>query len=742
MQTNKIRNILSSQSATSENQPNQFGTFAGVFTPTVLTILGVIMYLRLGQVVGNNGLLGAILVILLAHVITVSTGLSVSSVATNTRVGAGGAFAIIAQSLGLEVGGSVGIPLYLAQTISVVMYVFGFSEVWLRIFPTHPAWLITILTFLIVFAIAYVSAHFASRIQFLILAIVGFSLFSIFMGAFPIAGQSGFTHTLVLWGAYPLWSFWESFAIFFPAVTGIMVGISLSGDLRNPRQSIPVGTMSAIGVTLVIYLVLTYWLARVATPEELLGNTTIMVDKAIFGWTVLAGMLGATFSSALGSLVAAPRVQQALADHSILPYSQFFAQDSGQVEPRRALLVTGGLSFAVLLVAIPLGGLNAIAPIITIFFLITYGMLNVVVAVEQKLATISFRPTFHVPIVIPIIGVISCLFVTLLVSPVAGALATLLVLFLYVFLMRRNLNDLDTDVRSGLFLQIARWAATQAGHLPRAEERTWSPTLLAPVREDEAILLLGSYRFLWGITFPQGSVHILGIFAEQPPRSNDELTDLVHSFEGDGVHANLTVLEDADFVNGVRVATQVLQRTFYRPNILFFHLRPSSDLVSLQTLVDKTAAYRMGVVLLASHPHLDMGREQIIHVWVSSQAPDWQLELKKSNIDLAILLAYQLMRNWHGRLNLCMAVANEEEKEQAHQFLVQLIELTRLPAARTEIVVVEAPFLQAVKSVSRPDLSFFGLPKPARLSFCQEIVSLVDGSCVFVRDSGYESALA
>ncbi len=739
MSAHKIRNLFPTGSRLSRND-GKFGTFAGVFTPTVLTILGVIMYLRLGQVVGNDGLLGAILVILMAHVITISTGLSVSSVATNTRVGAGGAFAIISQSLGLEVGGSVGIPLYLAQAISIVMYVFGFSEVWLRIFPNHPGWLVTILTFAAVFIIAFISARFASRIQFLILAIVGFSLVSIFMGAFPIAGQAGFTQTPVLWGDFPLWTFWESFAIFFPAVTGIMVGISLSGDLRDPRQSIPIGTMSAIGVTLIIYLALTYWLARVATPEELLTNTTIMVDKAVIGWAVLAGMLGATFSSALGSLVAAPRVQQALADHRILPFSHFFAQDTGQVEPRRALLVTGSLAFVVMLIAIPLGGLNAIAPIITIFFLITYGMLNVVVAVEQRLGTISFRPTLRVPTAVPIVGVISCLFVTLLVSPVAGVLATVLVLLLYVFLMRRNLDTLDSDVRSGLFMQVAQWAATQASKLPGASERTWNPSVLAPVQGDES--LRGSYRFLWGITHPQGSIHILGIFPAEEAQAAAELAELAQAFEADGVHANLTLLEDADFVNGVRVATKVLQRTFYRPNLLFFHLRPSSDLNSLQALVDKTAAYRMGIVLLARHPQLDMGREQVINVWLSNQAPDWTFDLTQSNLDLAILLAYQLMQNWHGRINLCMAVNDEAEEVQAADFLQQLITLTRLPAARTEVIVVKSPFLQAINVVARADLSFFGLPKPARLTFCQEIVALVDGSCAFVRDSGDESALA
>lgn len=64
-----------------ETGPVRLGTFAGVFTPTVLTILGAIMYLRLGWVVGNAGILGAIAIIMLAHVITVTTGLAVSSIA-------------------------------------------------------------------------------------------------------------------------------------------------------------------------------------------------------------------------------------------------------------------------------------------------------------------------------------------------------------------------------------------------------------------------------------------------------------------------------------------------------------------------------------------------------------------------------------------------------------------------------------------------------------------------------------
>lgn len=114
-----------------------FGTFGGVFTPTLLTILGVIMYLRQGWVVGNAGLLGAWLIILLSFTITGFTGLSLSSVATNIRIGAGGAFSVISQSLGLEVGGSIGVPLYVSQALAVVMYIFGFRAGWLWIFPEH-----------------------------------------------------------------------------------------------------------------------------------------------------------------------------------------------------------------------------------------------------------------------------------------------------------------------------------------------------------------------------------------------------------------------------------------------------------------------------------------------------------------------------------------------------------------------------------------------------------------------------
>ena len=196
-----------------------FGTFTGVFLPTLLTILGVIMFLRQGWVVGNAGLLGAWLIILLAFGITSCTALCLSSITTNIRIGAGGAFSVISQSLGLEMGGSIGIPLYLCQSLAIAMYIFGFRSGWQWIFPEHPALLIDISIFAILFIIAFISAGFAFKIQYFILGVIGISLLSIGIAA----AQGSMQHPIQWWREFPGSvennfsgiGFWAIFAVFF-----------------------------------------------------------------------------------------------------------------------------------------------------------------------------------------------------------------------------------------------------------------------------------------------------------------------------------------------------------------------------------------------------------------------------------------------------------------------------------------------------------------------------------------------
>ena len=720
----------------------KFGTFAGVFVPTVLTILGAIMYLRLGWVVGNAGLGGGLGIILLAHIITISTGLSVSSIATNIRVGAGGAFSIISQSLGLEVGGSISVPLYLAQGISTALYVFAFAEGWQRIFNIDTDWknaIVVLVTLTIVFIIAYISAQLAVRIQFIILAVVGFSLFAIMLGSFPTAQQPGLVHDPQIWGSFRDGNFWEIFAVFFPAVTGIMAGISLSGNLKNPQRSIPKGTMIAVGLTMIIYLFLTYWLARVATPDELINNTTIMVDKAYFGWAILAGLLGATFSSALGSLLAAPRVMQALGKHGVIPFGDFFAQETVDGEPRQAMIATGIVALAATLFALVGGGLNAIAPLITMFFLITYFMLNAVVLIEQTLSMVSFRPTFAIPRIVPLTGMLGCLFVMFLINPAFSIVAIIVTLGIYGYLLRRQLNTPWEDVRSGLFLALAHWAAERVSQMPQSPERTWSPNILAPVESTQE--LMGSYRFLRAIAMPQGSVHILGI---HPPGHDEQVTDLeklTRAFIDDEVWSRATLVEETNFINGTRTAMEVLSSVFFRPNMLFLSVLEDDYSYDLAQLLARTAAYKMGVVLLARNNTVELGREQHINVWMREQAPEWKLGLRLANLDLAVLLAVQLRRNWNGRINLVMIVSDNEMEQRARHFLQELTVLARLER-NTQITVIQSEFWDALTQVPAADINIFGLQARPSLEFVENVVDILGASCIFVRDSGDESALA
>ena len=166
--------------------------------------------------------------------------------------------------------------------------------------------------------------------------------------------------------------------MFFPAVTGIMSGVNMSGELKNSRINIPRGTLSAIGVSSIVYLALCYWVAKVGSPEELVNNYTIAIDKALWQPAVLLGLLAATFSAALSSLVGAPRILVALAQDDVIPQDKWIAKLSANGEPRRAIF----LSSLFVVGALMLRDLNAIAPLITMFFLITYAALNLVVLLE------------------------------------------------------------------------------------------------------------------------------------------------------------------------------------------------------------------------------------------------------------------------------------------------------------------------------------------------------------------------
>ncbi len=752
-----------------ERRAGGLGTFQGVYRPTVLTILGVMMYLREGWVVGEAGLLGAVLLILLTFVITGTAALSLSSITTNIHVGAGGVFSIISQSLGLESGGSIGVPFYMGQALSAALYIYGFTEAWLYIFPEHSSWLVAYSIFVVVLATTLASTRLAFRMQGVVLVVILVSLASIVAGAFA-PGDTPLQRPQ-LWGAFEEGGFWVLFAIFFPAGTGINVGASMSGALEKPRVSIPRGTLAAVGTALVVYLGMAVWYSVVAPPEVLRANRLVVVDEAAVGGLVLAGILASTFTAALSSMVASPRVLQALADQNVVPGKRFLSRLTPAGDPRNAALATGVLVAAALL----LGSLDAVAVLITMFFLLTYLTINIVVAIEQSLGMVSFRPTFRVPLWVPIVGMVSCFGALFVISPGFALVALAIVVALYIYLVTRQLEAPWQTVRSSIYVALADWASKHIARSPEeANERSWKPDLLVPATARSQID--GTFRFLSALVAPRGSLKIVGVrtpgeaagdapSAEKPSAENpsserfssekspaaiqaahgpardlDALHAIRGSFQAEGLFATSVVIDAPSLLQGTRMSVSVMRGSAFRPNVLF-GLAHRYDQATIQGFVDLAAEHQMGLALLFEHPEASLGQERRVNVWASDQSPAWELGLRLANLDLSVLLGYQVVRNWQGRLRLLTVCREEGEMPNARAYLQRLIEDARMPRT-SRTWVAQGDFLEKIGRAPEADLSVLGLPRHVRRGFLEEVVQQTGGSCLFVRDSGRESALA
>ncbi|NEP19459.1 MAG: amino acid permease, partial [Leptolyngbya sp. SIO4C1] len=380
--------------------PTGLGTFGGVFTPSILTILGVIMYLRFGWVVGHMGLWKTLLIVTISTSITFVTGLSISAIATDQVVRAGGAYYMISRSLGIETGGAVGLPLYFAQAFSVALYTIGFAESVVQVFGGSQT-LIALVTTLAVTALALKSADIAIKAQYVIMAAIALSLVSLAFGHTVTPTELPVTETPGSVG------FWAVLAVFFPAVTGIMAGVNMSGDLKEPSKSIPIGTMAAVITGYVIYMLIPLLLNWRADSATLVAEPLVMQRIAVWGPVILLGVWGATLSSAIGSILGAPRILQALARDGIIPKRlRWLGYGHGPAdEPRYGTLFTLGIALAV----VSLGDLNLIAPVLSMFFLTTYMVLNVAAGIEGFLQSPSYRPTFRVPWYVSIVGALGCI---------------------------------------------------------------------------------------------------------------------------------------------------------------------------------------------------------------------------------------------------------------------------------------------------------------------------------------------
>ena len=456
---------------------HKLGTFAGVFTPSILTILGIILFRRVGYIVGISGLAQTLAVVAFATLISVLSSMSLSAIATNIRVKKGGDYYLISRTLGVEFGGAIGLVLFLAQAVSIAFYCIGLGEALAGLSGwAHPraVQFIAAAAAALLFVLAWFGADVASKFQYVVMLVLGCAIGAFFWGASGAWSSDLFAQSWFLDESGG--NFWLVFALFFPAVTGFTQGVSMSGDLRDPARSLPRGTFVAVGLSTIVYLGVVLAYAGATPTSELATDYEAMRNVARLPWLIDAGVIAATLSSATASFLGAPRILQSLAGDKIFRVLTPFAKGHGPSEnPRRGVLLSAGIA----LITIALGNLNVIAPVVSMFFLISYGLLNYATYFEARAGSPSFRPRFRwFDQRLSLAGALACLCAMLAID-VTAAIASAAIMFGIFQYLKRTAGP-------------ARWADSSRAHhfhvirdnlLAMAAEpehpRDWRPHILA-----------------------------------------------------------------------------------------------------------------------------------------------------------------------------------------------------------------------------------------------------------------------
>jgi hypothetical protein len=541
-----------------------------------------------------------------------------------------------------------------------------------------------------------VSARVAIKAQYFIMAAIVVSLVSFFFGHDAPTVSSGAALA-------DRQTFWQAFAVFFPAVTGIMAGVNLSGDLEDPRKSIPKGTMAAIGVSYVIYMLIPIVLASRASTGDLLSDPLIMRRIAFWGDAILLGVWGATLSSAIGSILGAPRILQALARDRILPkWAEILGRGHGpDDEPRIGTYVT----LAIALGAVALGDLNAIAPVLTMFFLASYAVVNVVSAVEKFLRSPSFRPTFQVHWVLSLLGAMGCSAVMFLINPIATAIAGAITAGIYFWLQRKGLRTTWGDVRHGMWeamIRVGLHHVRGSGHA-----KNWRPNFL---------VLAGSPAKRWylidlanSISHDRGILSVATIVPEDAkPDRKFALADTIRDhLQERSVDALVRVVSAPNPYAGAGLLVEAYGLGAVVPNtVLLGDGATTSDPVAYAKMIRDINTANRSIVVVRADEERGFGSRRMIDVWVQQLRGNGSLMLT-----LAHLLSTSL--DWRqATVRVRMVVKNPEGVDEVEENLREIISSTRIEAT-VAVVVNEGDAIETIADASTgADLTLIGLAGP------------------------------
>ena len=729
----------------------KFGTFLGVYLPSTLTVLGLIMYLRFGWVVGNLGLSLTVFIVILANVITFITGLSAAAIATNIKVGIGGVYYLISRSLGLETGGAIGVAFFISRTLSITFYAFGLSELMLIFWPvelwgTMPGYAIPLLTAIIIILITLASGKSADlvlKFQVPMLILVVLSILALIAGVFMnelrMPELSPAYRTVS-----PEGGLWIVFAVFFPGVTGFLAGIAMSGDLKTPGKSIKQGTIYSVFTGLGVYLLIPVLLSiSAAVSLENMADETYglqsWIDIAFLGGLfIYPAACGAILSSAIGSVLSGPRVLQSLSIDGLAP--KFLSRVSKTGQPTIATWITGAIALA----AVALGDLNTVAKFVTVLFLTLYVIINLVAAIENLVAEPSYRPSVKIPWYVSLIGALGSLFVMYLISIPALVLAFLLEAGFYLYFKKKALEQQWGDVNAGMWMKIARFSLLRMNKY-NVRSRNWRPIILLFSKNIGERIELVKLAAAFGQDRGILSISKLVFGSDRPDRKErkrmkEEMISEVNSF---GLETFCEVNEVEDLNSGILNVSKGHGIAGLKTNTIMFGWSVSlSDNVNQLRILRSLSQMGKNIVVAKfnDHENWKVSNHQNIDIWWGGA---------DNNGDLMMILAYMLTLNpeWqHARINIREVIDHPGQQSGISDAITRSLKEARIEADIEVIIKRGRSFPEILKDYSsESDIVMLGLKyteigEEEEHSLKIDQLSSVGKVCVFVQNNTLEEA--
>jgi len=673
-----------------------FGT-APVFFTAISTILGAILFLRFGFAVGTLGFWGVILIILLGHLVTIPTALAISELATNKRVEGGGEYFIISRSFGLNIGATIGFALYLSQAISVAFYIIAFTEAFSFFFEWTterfgidlPRQVISLPAMLgLSVMILTKGANMGVKLLYFVVVILLISLVLFFAGKTDFSTAHSFS-IFDLEGRN-LDDFFVVFAIIFPAFTGMTAGVGLSGDLKNPSKSIPLGTTLGTVSGMIIYFFIVYKLASSASIEDLTGNQLIMAKIAIGGSFVIPlGLAASTVSSAIGSVLVAPRTLQALAGDRSFPskrMNRFLARGRGETnEPFNATLVTIVIAF----VFVALGNVNTVAEIISMFFMVTYGALCLISFLYHFGASPSYRPSFRSRWYISLVGFLTAIWVMFRINSIYALAAIVLITLLYIYISNYHKGRKGlVSIFSNALLQLNRALQVYLQQSRKSRgEKEWRPSAVCISQDSferqDAFQLLNwiSYRFGFG-TY----IHMIEDYYSKSVHKESQLIlkKLIDQYKGMGSHVYIDTLISPSYTSAIAQTIQLPGISGMENNMLILEYDRKNP-VNLDNIIDNYSLINAGnfdICILGSSKR-PVNFRHGIDVWLRS--------VDYNNSHLMILLSFIVQGHpqWKKSKIRIFEICKPGQKQDTRQSLEDLITTGRLPITTKNIEIIE-----------------------------------------------------